>query len=136
MLYSWFFFKIIKYIIYFKYILNMVGRVEFGGFVILWPIPNPTRYNFFFFITQPNPPSLKNQPNPPGRVWRVSGFFAHPYMWYSLQLWNYLLCYFVTISSHVVIFMRHFFFVDFNGIWWCNKCQHIIKEKKSFYQHH
>ena len=23
-------------------------------------------------------------------------------MWYSLQVWNYLLCYFVTISSHVV----------------------------------
>ena len=56
LLYSWFFFliikyniyiykcptidlkKIIKYIIYFKYILNMggsVGRVGFGGFVIL-----------------------------------------------------------------------------------------------------
>ena len=27
--------KFIKCIIYFKYILNMVGRVGFGGFVIL-----------------------------------------------------------------------------------------------------
>ena len=61
----------------------MVGRVGFGGFVILWLKPNPTRYKKNF-VTQPNPPSLKNQPNPAGwvglgRVWQVGGFFAHPY---------------------------------------------------------
>ena len=37
-----------------------------------------------FFVTQPNPPSLKNRPNSAGRVgsgrvWRVDGFSAHPY---------------------------------------------------------
>ena len=47
--YSWFFFFFlifIKYIIYFKYILNMdgLGRVGFDRFVILWPKPNSTRY--------------------------------------------------------------------------------------------
>ena len=41
----------------------MVGRVGFGGFVILWPKPNPTHYKKIF-ITQPNPLSLKNWPNP------------------------------------------------------------------------
>ena len=35
----------------------MVGRVGFGGFVILWPKPNPTRYNNFFGNpTQPTKP--------------------------------------------------------------------------------
>ena len=37
----------------------------------------------FMTQTQPNPPSLKNRPNPAGRVglgqvWRVGGFSAHP----------------------------------------------------------
>ena len=62
-----------------------MGRVRFGGFVILWLKPNPTRYKIFF-VTQPNPPSPKNRPNPSGwvgsgRVWRVGGFSAHPYNW-------------------------------------------------------
>ena len=61
----------------------MVGWVEFDGFVILWPKPNPTRYKKGF-VTQPNPPSLKNRPNPEGwvrlgRVWQVGGFSAHSY---------------------------------------------------------
>ena len=61
----------------------MVGRVGFGGFVILWSKPNPTRHKKKF-ITQLNPPSLKNRPNLTGQVglgrdWRVGGFFAHPY---------------------------------------------------------
>ena len=61
-----------------------MGRVGFGGFVILWPKPNLTRYKKKKkFVTQPNPLSLKNWPNPAGRVrsgrvWRVGGFFAHP----------------------------------------------------------
>ena len=42
--------KIIKYKTYFKYMLNMVGRVGFGGFVILWPKPNPTHYKNFLVI--------------------------------------------------------------------------------------
>ena len=75
----------------------MVGRVGFGGFVILWPKPNSTRYKFFFFITQPNPPSLKNRPNPVGRVglgrvWRVGGFSTHPYppvVWLKFKLLTY-----------------------------------------------
>ena len=34
--------------------------------------PNPTRPAIKkIFVTQPNPPSPKNQPNPPGRFWRV-----------------------------------------------------------------
>ena len=45
-----------------------MGRVGFDGFVILWPKPNLTRYKFFFFVTQPNPSSPKNQPNPMGQV--------------------------------------------------------------------
>ena len=72
LLYSWFFLiikyiykcptsdflkKIIKYIIYFKYILNMVGRVGFDRFVILWLKPNPTRYkNIFYNPIQPTKP--------------------------------------------------------------------------------
>ena len=41
-------------------------------------------------VTQPNPPSLKNRPNPvgwvglgwvgSGQVWRVGGFSTHPYI--------------------------------------------------------
>ena len=60
----------------------MVGQVGFGGFVILWPKTNSTHYKKKNFVTQPNPPSLKNRPNLAGwvgvgRVWRVGGFFAH-----------------------------------------------------------
>ena len=58
-----------------------MGRVGFGEFVILWPKSNPTRYEKNF-VTQPNPPSPKNRPNPAGqvelgRVWRVGGFSTH-----------------------------------------------------------
>ena len=62
-----------------------MGRVGFGGFVILRPKPNPTCYKKKIFVTQPNPQRLKNRPNPAGRVglgrvWRDGGFSAHPYL--------------------------------------------------------
>ena len=47
---------------------GLVCRVGFGGFVILWTKPNPTHYKKKKFVIQPNPPSLKNQPNPTNRV--------------------------------------------------------------------
>ena len=39
----------------------------------------------FFFLTQPNPPSLKNQPNLVGwvglgRFWQVGGLATHLYL--------------------------------------------------------
>ena len=45
-----------------------MGQVGFGGFIILWPKPNSTHYKFFFFVTQPNPPSPKNRLNLAGWV--------------------------------------------------------------------
>ena len=48
----------------------------------LWPKPNQTFYKKKKkFVTQPNPSSPKNQPNPAGGLGRVGfgGFFAHPY---------------------------------------------------------
>ena len=40
------------------------------------------------FVTQPNPPSPKNQPNSAdqvgsGRIWRVGGLATYPYLWES-----------------------------------------------------
>ena len=60
-----------------------MGRVRFGRFVILWPEPNPTRYKFFFFVTQPNPPSLKNRPNSTGWV----GFGKSMGFLHTLIIW-------------------------------------------------
>ena len=51
----------------YKYILNMgglVGRVGFGGFVILWPKPNSSRYKKKF--CNPTHKALKTDP-----TWRV-----------------------------------------------------------------
>ena len=68
-----------------------MGRVEFGGFVILWFKPNPTRYkNFFCNLTQSTKPWKPTQPGGSswvgsGRVWQVGGFSAHPY---TCSLWR------------------------------------------------
>ena len=78
-----------------------MGRVGFGGFYD----PNPTqpviKKNF---VTQPNPPSLKNRPNPTGQVgFGGSVGFLHnpipkPLCWWSTSyLWDYTL--FGTIPS-------------------------------------
>ena len=49
--------KVINYIIYFKYIGGSSGQVGFDGFEILWPKPNPTRYQKSFCSpTQPTKP--------------------------------------------------------------------------------
>ena len=73
------------------------GRVEFGGFVILWPKPNLTHYKKKKkFVTQPNPPNLKNWPNLASRVglsrvWRVDEFSAHPYGMLMSITWRHQL---------------------------------------------
>ena len=47
--------------------------------------PDPIKKKKKKIVTQPNPPSPKNQPNPVGRVgsgrfWPIDGFFTHPYL--------------------------------------------------------
>ena len=75
----------INYIIYFKYILNIwMGQVGLSLSGLEFYDPNLTRPAIKKnFVTQSNPPSPKNQPNPvgwvvSGRCWWVGGLTAHP----------------------------------------------------------
>ena len=80
--------KIINYIIYFKYILNiLVGWVRSSLAGLEFYDPNPTRPAIkisFCNPTQPNPTHQALKTNPTrrvgsGRFWRIGGLAAHPY---------------------------------------------------------
>ena len=45
-----------------------VGRIEFGGFGILWPKPNPTHYKKKKFVIQPNPTHQALKTDPTRRI--------------------------------------------------------------------